>query len=224
MALSEISDQLKTDLISCCLVFKYNNYTFSYKTIQVLPTEQSDSIKKEIKILMKKYEKINNILIFLKQLGLHFDILITFLYYDQKFSSQTIGRELFVRQNKHLFWFHSNAGKIVKLPAGVGKLQGCLHRLDDIINFTKDEKNTKLVHCPLHINANFRRLEKKYQVSLEVWTKKKLTTKTFDIKKVRTAKKFKNKIQLHCDLETGKLFLIRDSNLYFRGYLKKLCN
>ena len=211
--------KLKEDLVSAALIFRDYNYEFPYK-IAMTTSVGCDKNK------VKKYLQNNSddkILDFVQNLAKKFKIRIFLRYFDDTYKSGNYGPELFIRQNCHLFWFHSNAGIITKLPAGVSKIDGCKHRLDKILNTTFDRK-MKIRKCPLDINANFDKLEKKYGAAFNIWEKESNGPNTYNIENIRESRKNAKKINLHHDKNTGKLFLVTCNKLYFRGYLKKLKN
>jgi len=215
-----VSEELKRKLIASCLLFRDKNYVFNYRQIPT-PGDLNEKQMSEVDIKLLEF-KGHDLQDILDNLCIQFYISILFIYKDKKYKSSGAGPELFLRENKHLFWCHSNAGRITKLPAGVGKMQGPMHRLEDIINFVRGNKRTKIVACPLEMDTNLEVLEKKYKVAFEVWSKNRMSGSKYDIKRLRKCGKKYVTIKLHCDQLTGKLFLIKDTNLYFRGYLKTI--
>ncbi len=214
--------ELKKDIVTACLLFRDNNYSFPYSTF--VTTKFSTVDKNRKKELFEEFQnrKINN---FVEALAQRFQITIHFVHNDDTIKSGEYGRELFMRQNDHLFWFHSNCGRMINLPAGVNKFQGCIHRLDEILDHCKVKK-CKLSICPLRFDTDLKSIEKKYKVSFNIWQKTKKTcplrSNQFEIQNIRRGKKSKNQINLHHDPIFNKLFLITDKTLYFRSFIRKL--
>ena len=125
-----------------------------------------------------------------------------------------------MRKNEHLFWFHSNCGRMINLPAGVNKLEGCRHRLDEILDIC-GVKKCKIEKCPLRFDTDLTVIETNYNVSFNIWQKTKEDGK-YNIVNIRRGKNDKTVINLHLDPIFNKLFLITDKKLYFRSFIKKL--
>lgn len=216
-----IHRQLKTDLLTACLIFKEQNYSFPYRenvTIQQL----SNSNQTKRSFLLTQLDKIEDIKLFIDKISFDLKITLHYIHFSKKYSSTINGPEIFIRKTETMFWFHSNGGRVTKLPAGVNKLVGCRHRLDDILNYINGDTQIKHNECTLNIKSNLQKLEKDHNVSMEIWQKKNVGPYKFDIQRIRKSKKMGNLIQLHFDELTEKLFLITDPNLYFRGYKRKI--
>ena len=211
--------ELKENLVRAAVIFKEFNYKFPYHKVM---TPEFDCSVKHVESALEQNDK-QSVDEFLQVLAKQFKIRIFFKHYDDIYQTNNNGPELFIRQNHNLFWFHSNCGILAKLPAGVSKLDGCKHRLDAILSLKLDQK-IKIPKCPLHIGANFKRLEKKYGVALNIWEKQKVAPNKYKISQTRQSSAEGKKIHLHHDRETGKLFLITCDKLYFRGFLKQFKN
>ena len=159
--------------------------------------------------------------IFLSKLAKNFSRRLVILNDDGKFEYGQNGRDFFILFRNDKIFYHSNAGRVTKLPAGVGKLNKPIHRLDAII-FSLNGRKLKCETCPLLGKCKFDDLEKLYKIRLEVWSKSKINSK-FSIVKLRTSKNLKWPLaRLHLDSKTERLFLIQNTSLYFRGSLKRL--
>ena len=204
------------NVLTACLTYEDHENHFEYAQ-SFVNFKLSDKLYNEIKLLKEKYKHITCLNEFTNLLGYQFQLTLMVITDDGKYVSISYGPELYVRINEFAYSFHSNAGKVVKLPAGLGKTRIPIHRLDEILNKTIG-KQIKLQKCPLHIHTDFEKLEDEYNCAFHIWGKNGHA----DFKRVRTSKKLVNPIHLHHDPVTGKLFLILDKKLYFRGQFRLL--
>lgn len=158
---------------------------------------------------------------FFDELSKFFKIKLVIIKNNEKFENGS-GKELFILVKNDHIYYHTNAGRIAKLPSGVGKLSGPKHRLDSIISHIKGDKII-LDSCPLNSTVNFDHIEKFYKVRIEVWSKITKDGK-FHISRVRKSTKSKKfpLIRLHKDEVVDRFFLIQSCPLYFRGFTRIL--
>ena len=138
---------------------------------------------------------------------------------DKCIKTVDYGRDFYIRKLDDCLRYHSNIGLCLKLPAGLDKLKKPIHNIDDIF------KKLKLKHkCSekFDFDSNLDRFEDEYNVAFEVWAKTRINSCKNEIKCIRKSGKKSQKIQLHLDTFSRKLFLICDKKLYFRSYLKQL--
>ena len=200
-------------LINACIHFKSVNFKFQEKNLIEADHKSAD--------LRARFDATTTLKNTLNQLGKYFSIRILLLDGASRLISDSSGPELFCKKIKSRLFYHHNAGKIARLPSGVGKLAKVCHRLDDILNRISGT-NLRLNTCPLSRDCNFTKLERDYNISLHVYTKQKLALNKFNIEQIRQGAESGTVIRLHLDAPTGKLFLISDENLYFRSFLKRL--
>ena len=213
-----VNEQIEK-LIIACLVFEQHNYLLPYRE-SYINYKIPYNLENEKRLMIEKYITIETLEQLVILLAAQFKIRLFVCSYTNKYVSRKNGPELFVRENEHVFMFHSNAGKITHLPPGVSKTKRCFHRLDDIIN-SVSKSTIKFKFCPLDINTNFDKLEKKYKIGFEIWQKKD-SGKNVKFKKYRSSLTNNKTVKLHRDFLTDKLFLIQDIKLYFRGYIRKV--
>ena len=198
-------EELKRKIIAACLAFKKHEYEFDYFT---LPYVDCDICKifrpKETE---KRLPSSTSIQSFLINLAKHFSIRITFVWPEGKHSVGD-GKELFIRQTPHNFIFHSNPGRICKLPAGVGKRDGCIFRIADILKGAGETKGALR-------QKDLAAIQNKNGIGFTIWTK--TGRKPMIIRKCTKSKP----IHLHLDSLTDTLFLISDLKLYLRGFICK---
>ena len=205
------------NIVAACLIFKYYNFSLPYKKTFLNAKVPGHLLTKKNKLVRQNREK--SVLEQINRLAACFNIFIYFIHdNDGVYQSNTCGPSLYIRINKHAFVFHSNAGKITKLPNGVAKMKECYHRLDDIINASNvRSKKVCLAFCTLNIHTIFYPIEQKYNVGIEIWEKIG-TAKKASFKKFREPRSELNIIKLHHDKLTNKLFLIQNEKLYFRYF------
>ena len=158
-------EELKRKIIAACLAFKKHEYEFDYFT---LPYVDCDICKifrpKETE---KRLPSSTSIQSFLINLAKHFSIRITFVWPEGKHSVGD-GKEIFIRQTPHNFIFHSNPGRVCKLPAGVGKRDGCIFKCGDILKRAgEEESGDNFVMRQRNIDA----VESKHGIGFTIWTK-----------------------------------------------------
>ena len=209
--------ELKKDIITACLLFRENNYSFPYSSF--VTTTFGDIDQRHKNKLYKEFGNCN-LFDFVECLANNFHITIHFVYDDHTIRSREYGKELFMRKNEYLFWFHSNCGRMVNLPSGVNKLQGPCHRLDEILGQC-EVKKCKITKCPLRYNTDLDVLEKEHGVTFRIWQKTR-KDKTYAIKNIRRGNNGGPVINLHHDPIFNKLFLITAKSLYFRSFIRKL--
>ena len=209
--------ELKKDIIAACLLFRENNYSFPYSSFVTTAYGDVDTNRKNV--LYSEFGN-RNMVKFIESLANRFLITIHFVNNDDTIRSCEYGRELFMRKNEHLFWFHSNCGRMINLPAGVNKLEGCRHRLDEILDIC-GVKKCKIEKCPLRFDTDLTVIETNYNVSFNIWQKTKEDGK-YNIVNIQRGENDKTVINLHLDPIFNKLFLITDKKLYFRSFIKKL--
>ena len=208
--------ELTKDIITACLLFRENNYSFSYSSFVTTAFGDVDENRKNV--LYSEFAN-HNVVNLIESLANRFQITIHFVNYDKTVRSREYGFELFMRRNEHLFWFHSNCGRMINLPAGVNKLNGCCHRLDEILN--RCGIKCKIVKCPLRFDGDLTAIETKFNISFNIWEKTKQDGK-YNIVNVRRGTSGGQVIDLHRDLIFNKLFLITAKKLYFRSFIRKL--
>ena len=92
-----ISQQLKTDVLTACLIFKDYNYSFPYKKTVALE-QLSDSNETKRSLMLAKYDEINEIGIFIDRISCYLKITIHYIHFSKKYSSTINGPELFIRK------------------------------------------------------------------------------------------------------------------------------
>ena len=209
--------ELKKDIITACLLFRENNYSFPYSLFVTTAFGDVDTNRKNV--LFSEFGN-RNLVKFIESLANRFQITIHFVNNNDTIRSREYGRELFMRKNEHLFWFHSNCGRMINLPAGVNKLEGCRHRLDEILDICGIKK-CKIEKCPLRYNTDLSVIERDHCISINIWHKTKQDGK-YNIVNIRRGNNEGTVINLHHDPIFNKLFLITDTKLYFRSFIKKL--
>lgn len=128
--------------------------------------------------------------------------------------SKRFGPEVFILKRENHFIGHTHPGKLAKLPAGVNKVKGCKYKLGDLIN--------KKCCDDCDLETNWKEIEKKYGVGINIWRKVSLGINKSKITNIRRSKLNKT-VNLHCDNFFCKLFLITSETVYFRGH-KQLIN
>ena len=203
-------DVTKRQIIAACLAFEKHDYEFKYS---ILPYIDCDICKKfKTKPIENKLSPSTPLKTFLNDLAVYFSIKITFISCYGMYSTG-VGKELFIRKTPHNFMFHSNPGRICKLPAGVGKRDGCYFKCSDILKYSTRNKDCTEDSVLRQIDAD--NIERKYDVGLMIWTKNGREPRL-----VRHTTK-ETKIHLHADSLTGTLFCIKDLKLYLRGFYLK---
>ena len=201
------------------ICFEAANKFFNFEK---LPLQVYESNLKSKKCSLFLSENVNNTNDeFYDKLVKVFTIRLVILTGEKKLEYGNRGLDFFILAKNEKFYFHSNAARVTKLPAGVGKLDNPIHRIDKII-FALNGRKFKCETCPLISKCNFDNLEKRYEIRLEIWSKSKIKDK-FSFVKLRNSKKSTWPLaRLHFDGTTGRYFLILDTSLYFRGSLKLL--
>ena len=144
---------------------------------------------------INKYAKKFNLTIFLNDGKLH--------------KSKRYGKEMFVIFKGGVLRAHENPGKLAKLPAGVNKVKGCIFALRDIIK--------RECESVCDINTDWRDVEKKFGVGINIWRKVGVGLNKTTIENVRRTT-MKSAINLHCDKIFNKVYLITCDRVYFRGH------
>ena len=215
---SKIVMSLKKDIIKACLLFRENNYSFPYKSFV---TTTYGKVNENHRNQLYSEFKNRSLIDFVECLADRFQITIHFLNDTSKIQSKDYGKELFMRKNQIMFWFHSNCARMINLPAGVNKLEGPCHRLDEIIEKCCHKK-CKMVKCPLRFDGDLSAIEAQHNISFNIWSKTRADGK-YNIECIRRGDSSKtNVIDLHHDPVYNKLFLITGRTLYFRSFLRKL--
>ena len=187
---------------------------------RVLRKYDSEGTSVKANLFYEQHLEMNNDNFFDK-LSKFFKIKLVIMQNNEKFEIGS-GKELFILFKNDQIFYHTNAGRIAKLPSGVGKLSNPKHRLDSIISHITGEK-IKLESCPLNSTVNFDHIEKSYKIRIEVWSKIPKNGK-FDIFRIRKSTKSKKfpLIRLHKDEIVQRFFLIQSCPLYFRGFTRML--
>ena len=194
-------------------------FNFEKDPLQIF--ESKEKSKKCVSFLEKNVNSDDDA--FYSQLIRNFTIRLIILTNKGKQEYGREGLDFFVLCKNGNFFYHSNASRVTKLPAGVGKLNKPIHRLDSII-FAINKRKIKCESCPLFDHCDFGKLEKQYKINFEIWSKSKIKDK-FSFVKLRNCSRNSWPVaKLHFDKTTGRYFLIRDTSLYFRGSLKRLRN
>mgnify|MGYP004289440011 CR=1 FL=1 len=155
----------------------------------------------------------------MRLLGLQFSLNIHLIYNNELFISGNCYTDFFIFINDYVYLFHENPGKVVKLPAGVGKKSYAIHRLKEMLNY-KFKVNFADKGSSLSINSNFEEIEHQYECQLEIW--QKIEDRFENLRK--STNEYDKKLLLHFDPATKKLFLVKNHYLYFRGHLKFVKN
>ena len=150
----------------------------------------------------------------------HYKLDIVYLS-DVSIRSRDYGRNLFIRKFDTFVRFHQNIGQLLKLPAGLNKLVGPIHDLREILKKSKIRTKCTSKFCS---DSDLDGLERKYNVSFQIWSKTKASATKSNFKCIRKCATLNKVIKLHLDTYSGHLFLISDEKLYFRSYLKKMKN
>ena len=156
-------------------------------------------------------------------LAQHYELHIVIILGQECITSCDRGVLVFMHLNPlSLLRFHTNLGRILKLPSGLGKFSGPIHELNEILKAKniRTESNVK----NFNMQSNLAEIEDQYDISLIIWKKCRQNFNKCKISRVRDGSAKKRKLHLHLDDKTQKLFLILDRKLYFRGYLKRLHN
>ena len=173
-------------------------------------------------LFIKENEHLDEDII-LNKVASKFSIRLVILSSDREKKEYGQGLDFFILIKNDDIFYHTNAAKVSKLPAGVGKLSNPRHRFDDIMMHLFKRK-IKCRTCPLSSNCDFKSLEQKFGIRIEVWSKTCSKNGSIKIQGLRKSKRSKKYplVRLHYDLTTQRYFLIQDSSLYFRGFLRKL--
>ena len=212
--MSEITEKL----IISCLYFRSCNFSLPFSE-SFVNYELHSSLNDEKKAIKIKFKHVTSIKKLVQLLGLQFDLNIHLIYYDELFISGNCCSDFFIFINKYVYLFHENAGKIVKLPAGVGKKSYAIHCLKEMLNY-KFKMNFAEKGSSLSMDSNLKAIEDQYEFQLEIWQKK--GDKIENLRKSKN--EYEKKLHLHFDPATKKLFLIKNHYLYFRGHLKFVKN
>ena len=118
--------ELKENLVRAAVIFKEFNYKFPYHTVM---TPNFGCNVKHVESALKENEK-QSVAEFVQFLAKQFEIRIYFKHFDDIYQTDNNGPELFIRQNHHLFWFHSNCFYYLKVSFRAITLTGKELQLD----------------------------------------------------------------------------------------------
>ena len=157
------------------------------------------------------------------KLAEHYNLNIMIIWGNEVLKSEVDGPELFIRlYAADSIRYHTNLGRLIKLPSGVGKFAGPICDLAEMFKMKNFPERPKIRN--FSINSDFNSIEREFNVSINIWEKNRLNFSKCNIKRIRDGGDKPRKLHLHFDKLTKKLFMIRDRKLYFRGYLCSLRN
>ena len=180
-------------------------------------------------MLLKKFEDESEIESLIEVISFQFQIKIFFKHFENCHVSENSGPGLFVCQNQFGYCFHTNPGRVLKLPVGLNVAKGSINRICDIFENLPIELFS-IRKYSLENDHQISVLEKTLQVRIEIWTRT-TDNKHSNLQKVRSTfenvdidgeKSMLPKIRLHLHKEFDLLLKITHKTLYFRGNLKLL--
>ena len=175
-----------------------------------------ESIKDATLYVPKNYDSIQELITLFAE---HYKMGVFLIFKNQCYESGKPNVYLRI-DGQSSIRMHKNLGCIVKLPSGVGKFDGPLHNLNEILKRKKLRRKNKYEN--FSYDSNLDKIEKDLKIGINIWQKCRKNFSNCDIKVIRKGKGFKKQIKLHLDVLTKRLFLIQNEKLYFRGFIKSL--
>lgn len=210
-----------------CLICEKQNFDLPLKRAflnQKIPNE----LLSEKKLLLKKFENETDLESLTEALSFQFQIKILNQHFERFFVAENSGPAVFVYENQFGYCFHTNPGRVLKLPVGLNVAKGVVHKMKDLFEKLPHELYA-IRKYSLQNDHQISVLENRLKCGIEIWSRS-LDNKQPNIQKVRTPTFEDNedretqlpKIRFHLDKKFDLLLKITNEKMYFRGNLKLL--
>lgn len=117
--------------------------------------------------------------------------------------------------------FYTVVQNFYYFPKGLSKNAQYFSRIDSVLNLIQKNSKTVVIEpCPL-ASKKLRLAEDKYDISIDIWTKKELKNKTYQFTQIRNSPVDKKvTLKFHFQRETKTFMYIQDEKLYFSNFHK----
>ena len=209
------------NIITACLLTKENEFNLplliNYKNFKI-----KDGLLEKKELLVDKFRILTEPQMLIEVLAQEFQCQ---LFYkcarNEHFISNNYGPSTFIMQTYYAYNFHTNPGKLFWLPRCLHWKKNTLFRVSDIFDLSKSihsdylSKNNTLRLCD-----KIDDFEQKLNVGLEIWYRSRIDGKL----KVELKRKtnLSNKKLFHMHSGFNILFLITDTQMYFKGHVRTL--
>ena len=152
-----------------------------------------------------------------------------YIKYCERYSSTGSGNVIYLDIGENCY-FHTVPYNFFYLPKGISKDRKIYTRLDEILNYFEIPVQisnviwqtglSELDPCPLK-RQNLNQIEKKYNISILVWSKKETNKDHYEFHCIRSGGGGNNKkyeINLHWQKESKSYLLITNTKLYFKNF------
>ena len=203
-------------LLSAACSFYAANPHMTKKQFKVL---QYEDLKNEKYYTPTDYTSKQDLI---EKIAMYYNVRIFVIIDDECYETKNSGNQIYVRiDGQNSVRFHTNLGLLVKLPSGLGKYSGPVHKFDEMIKNRGFDAKIKMKDFSFKSDLN--RIERETSIGINIWQKCRKTFSKCDIKQIRKSNvRFKKQLNLHLEQKTQHLFLILNKALYFRGFIRKL--
>jgi hypothetical protein len=208
------------NLVIACLIFEKSGFHLDIKKT-FFNVQIDEALREEKDEILKKFQKIKETEKMVDVLALHFYLKIYVKKKENVYISSDYGPEFFIHENIHGTCFHSNPGKILRLPAGLNCCKGSKFRYSDFFQFEDvkeilwDNEFTKAFETSFLYCDQMDNIESSTGLGLEIWKNTMINGKP-SLEKMRSTNKTPKKM-FFLDECFNILFLITNPKLFFRG-------